>query len=38
VHLDLLYWQPGWQVPDTEDFLAQVAQALAEDRWISEGN
>lgn len=38
MHLDLLYWQPGWQVPDTEDFLAQVAQELAEDRWISEGN
>jgi adenylate kinase family enzyme len=38
VHLDLLYWRPGWQAPDTEGFLAQVGIALAGDAWISEGN
>jgi adenylate kinase family enzyme len=38
VHLDPLYWRPGWQVPDTEGFLARVAIALAGDAWVSEGN
>lgn len=38
VHLDLLYWEPGWQVPDPDDFLARTAAALAGGRWVSEGN
>jgi adenylate kinase family enzyme len=36
--LDPLYWLPGWRVPDTESFLSRVAEALAEDAWVSEGN
>lgn len=38
VHLDRLYWQPDWQEPDTESFLARVAAAVAGDAWVSEGN
>ena len=38
VHLDRLYWEPGWQLPDPGAFLARTAAALAGDGWISEGN
>jgi adenylate kinase family enzyme len=38
VHLDLLYWRPGWQVPDTDGFLARVTEAIAGEAWVSEGN
>jgi adenylate kinase family enzyme len=38
VHLDPLYWRPGWQAPDTEGFRARVAHAVAGDAWVSEGN
>ncbi|HTV90187.1 MAG TPA: hypothetical protein VME41_14330 [Stellaceae bacterium] len=38
VHLDLLYWRPGWQARDTAGFLARVAASLASDAWVSEGN
>jgi adenylate kinase family enzyme len=38
VHLDMLYWRPGWQVPDTPGFLARVAAAIAGETWITEGN
>jgi adenylate kinase family enzyme len=38
VHLDRLYWRPGWQVPDEASFYARVQQAIAGDRWVSEGN
>lgn len=38
VHLDPLYWRPGWQTPHPGDFLARVAEAVAGDTWISEGN
>jgi adenylate kinase family enzyme len=38
VHLDPLYWRPGWQAPDAAGFLARVAEAVAGDAWVSEGN
>src|SRR5437899_8742589 len=38
VHLDVLYWRPGWQEPDTASFRARTAAAGAGDAWISEGN
>src|SRR5579863_2517457 len=38
VHLDVLYWRPGWQEPDTAGFRARTAAAIAGDAWISEGN
>jgi adenylate kinase family enzyme len=38
VHLDPLYWEPGWRASDPTVFLARVAAALAGDAWVSEGN
>jgi adenylate kinase family enzyme len=38
VHLDVLFWRPGWKEPDTADFRARVADAHAGNAWISEGN
>ncbi|WP_374440868.1 hypothetical protein [Stella sp.] len=38
VHLDRLFWQPGWVEADRETFRARVTEALAGDRWITDGN
>ena len=38
VHLDALFWQPGWKEPDNQAFRAAVASAIAGDAWISDGN
>lgn len=38
VHLDKLFWEPGWIEPDAEEFRARVKQAVASDAWICEGN
>jgi adenylate kinase family enzyme len=38
VHLDALFWQPGWREPENEAFRAAVRAAVAGDRWVSEGN
>ncbi|MBS7697761.1 MULTISPECIES: AAA family ATPase [unclassified Chelatococcus] len=38
IHLDVLFWEPGWTQPDDTAFRARVAAALAGDAWISEGN
>ena len=38
VHLDVLFWRPEWTWPDIPDFRARVADAIAGDAWISDGN
>lgn len=38
VHLDVHFWQAGWQSVSRETFDAFLAQALAEGRWIMDGN
>ena len=38
VHLDLLFWEPGWKEADTAVFRERVRGALVSDRWICEGN
>jgi adenylate kinase family enzyme len=38
IHLDQLYWRPGWQKPDPEEFRSRVAAAVAGDAWITDGN
>ncbi|BBK35572.1 ATPase AAA [Allostella sp. ATCC 35155] len=38
VHLDRLFWQPGWVASDRDTFRARVTEALAGDRWITDGN
>jgi adenylate kinase family enzyme len=38
VHLDVLYWQPGWKASDTASFRVRVADAIAGDEWIVDGS
>ena len=38
VHLDTLFWEPGWVEPDAEQFRQRVREAIAADAWICEGN
>ena len=38
VHLDTLYWQPGWVECETPEFKRRVTQAHAGDAWVSDGN
>ncbi|MBX8621901.1 MULTISPECIES: AAA family ATPase [Pseudomonas] len=38
IHLDKLFWEPGWVEPDAEQFRARVRQAVAADTWVCEGN
>lgn len=38
VHLDALFWRPGWVESDPGPFRAAVDAALAGDRWVSDGN
>ncbi|MBR1173617.1 AAA family ATPase [Bradyrhizobium sp. KB893862 SZCCT0404] len=38
VHLDVLYWQPGWTASDTASFRARVAEAIAGDAWVVDGS
>jgi adenylate kinase family enzyme len=38
VHLDELYWGPGWKPRPPAQFLADVAAATAGDAWIVDGN
>jgi len=38
VHLDVLFWRPGWKEPDRDDFRARVANAHAGNVWISDGS
>jgi adenylate kinase family enzyme len=39
VHLDALFWSPGWKEPeDNAAFRAKVAAAIAGDAWITDGN
>lgn len=38
VHLDRLFWRPGWTWPDITCFRARVAEAIAGEAWISDGN
>ena len=37
VHLDALYWRPGWVESDLASFRSRVAEAVAGDRWICDG-
>jgi adenylate kinase family enzyme len=38
VHLDRLYWMPGWTERPEDDFQTAVRKAAEGDRWIIEGN
>jgi adenylate kinase family enzyme len=38
VHLDVLYWRPGWKASDKASFRARVANAIADEGWIVDGS
>lgn len=38
VELDALYWKPGWQPSDNEEFAARIREATAGERWVVAGN
>lgn len=37
IHLDALYWRPGWRPSTTGAFRARVAEAVAGETWICDG-
>ena len=36
--LDSVFHRPGWTHPDREKFRAEVAQVVAGERWVIDGN
>ncbi len=38
VHLDKLFWKPGWVESTPEEFDGLLARELAKPRWIMDGN
>lgn len=38
LHLDAEYWQPGWQETEKRAWEQRVAELIAEDAWIMDGN
>lgn len=38
IHLDLLYWKPGWSRPTPDEWSEKQREVLAGNAWIAEGN
>jgi len=38
VHLDTLFWEPGWQEADASIFRQRTAAAISGEAWVCEGN
>ncbi|MBL8771444.1 MAG: hypothetical protein JNK30_08690 [Phenylobacterium sp.] len=38
IHLDVLFWKPGWVESDDAEFEARIAAYQQEDAWIADGN
>lgn len=38
IHLDRLYWQPGWIATPQEEWVDTVRELVSRDRWIIDGN
>jgi adenylate kinase family enzyme len=38
VHLDRVFWRPGWVPVSEAAFDAELAKLLAEERWVMDGN
>lgn len=38
VHLDKLFWKPGWVEMPKDEFDALIRQELAKEKWIMDGN
>lgn len=38
IHLNMLYWRPGWSESDAAEFRAKVATVVRDTRWIIDGD
>ncbi|MCI0661180.1 MAG: DNA topology modulation protein [Acidobacteria bacterium] len=38
IHLDALYWKPGWVEPPKEEWKKTVEMLIVRDTWIMDGN
>ena len=38
VHLDTFHWNPGWIESEVGRFRQKVAEAVASDAWVMDGN
>src|SRR4051812_22129729 len=38
IHLDALYWRPGWVETPKEEWAREVRRLLSADRWVMDGN
>ena len=38
IHLDKIYWKPGWLKPDKQEFKLRVSQLTDNGGWIMDGN
>ena len=38
VHLDVLFWRPGWELAPEEEARSRLRTAIGTQRWIIEGN
>ncbi|GER66892.1 topology modulation protein [Weizmannia acidilactici] len=38
IHLDALFWKPGWKEASLEEFRASQMEVVQKDTWIMEGN
>lgn len=38
IHLDALYWQPGWVEPPKAEWAATIDALISHDAWIMDGN
>ena len=38
VHMDRLFWKPGWTESDDDEFAAKQEEAVQREAWICEGN
>ena len=38
IHLDALYWRPGWDPTPSDEWRAKIDALLRDERWIMDGN
>lgn len=38
VHLDQLYWKPGWEKPSRSEWVTTIDRETARPRWVMDGN
>ena len=38
VHLDALFWKPGWESTPREEWRAQLTELVTRDAWVMDGN